>query len=242
MRRKNLVRAAGLAGVLASAAYVVGDVLLLGRKVEPAAHPALVAIDGVDEPVLSMVPSSTARLTAGALAGVYATPLYLAAVWHLHEGLAPAGPRRALPPALILAGAWTWASFVHGSFFHTGQSYKDLEELADDARARERLLATATAFERATISAYVPFGAAVVVASALIVDAVRRGDTAYPRWSGPIVAPLAPIAAATALTASHVLPGPARHALQGAGISLGNLVSLGASTVLLWRDRRSGHR
>lgn len=236
------MRGAGLAGVVASVAYAVGDVLLLGRKVEPERHPALTGIEGVDKPVLSMVPSSTGRLTAGALAGVYATPLYLASVWHLHEGLAPAGPRKALPPTLVLAAAWTWASFIHGSFFHTGQAYKDLEELAEDPRARERLLSTAKAFERATGSAYAPLGVAFLAASVLIGRAVASGETAYPRWSAALVAPALPIAAATALTATHVLPGPARHALQGAGISLGNLVSLGASTILLWRNRRVGTR
>lgn len=235
-----MVRAAGFAGALASVAYAAGDVLLLGRKAEPDRHPAVADLDRPHRPVLSMVPSSTNRLTAGALAGIYASPLHLAAVWHVHQGHAPAGPHRALPPSLIMAGAWTYASFIHGSYLYTGQTYKDLEELADDPRARERLLATAKAYERATGAAYAPFLAAVVVASGLIIDTVRRGQTAYPRWAGPLVAPLVPIAAATALTATHVLPGPARHALQGAGISLGTLISASASTALLWRNRRAG--
>jgi len=240
MERQNLVRLAGVAGALASVAYAVGDVLLLGRKPEPERHPAVAELHRANRPVLWMVPSSTNRLTAGAFAGIYASPLHLAAVWHVHQGLAPAGPRRALPPTLIMAGAWTWASFIHGSYLHTGQVYKDLEELADDPRTHERLQTTAAAFERATAMAYAPFGLAVVAASWMIIDAVRRGETAYPRWSGPLVAPLAPIAVATALTATNVLPGRARHALQGAGISLGTLVSATASTVLLWRKRRVG--
>jgi hypothetical protein len=239
VERRILVRLAGIAGALASAAYVVGDVLLLGREVDPDRHPAVADLHRAQTPVLSMVPSSTNRLTAGALVGVYASPLHLAAVWHVYQGLAPAGPRRALPPTLIMAGAWTWASFIHGTYLYTGQTYKDIEQLADDPHARERLVATAKAYERVTGASYAPFGIAVVMASGLIIDAVRRGETAYPRWSGPLVAPAIPIVAAVALTATRVLPGRARHALQGAGFSIGTLISAGASTVLLWRNRRA---
>ncbi|MGI5126904.1 DUF6796 family protein [Pseudonocardia sp. CA-107938] len=240
MERHHLVRLAGIAGALASAVYAVGDVLLLGREAEPERHPAVADLHRAQTPALQLVPSSTGRLAAGALLGVYASPLHLAAVWHVYQGLAPAGPRRALPPALILAGAWTWASFIHGTYLYTGRTYKDIEALADDPRAREQLVATAQTYERVTGAGYAPFGLAVVAASALIVDAVRRGETAYPRWSGPLVAPAVPIVAAVALTATRVLPGRARHALQGAGFSLGTLASIGASTVLLWRNRRAG--
>ncbi|MEU6646044.1 DUF6796 family protein [Saccharomonospora sp. NPDC046836] len=243
MKRRNMVRATGLAGVAAAAAYAVSDVLLLGRKADPEKHPALQGLEDVNKPLmplLSMVPASTNRLAAGALTGVYATPLYLAAAWHVYQGLAPAGQRKALPPSLLLAAGLAWTSFTHGSFFHIGRIYQDLDALGEDARARERLLATAKAFERATVSAYVPLGVATVAASGLIIDAIRRGNTAYPRWSGPLVAPLAPIVAATALTATNILPGRARYALQGAGVNLGSIISLGASTVLLWRNRRAG--
>lgn len=236
-RQHRLVRWAGVAGIAASVSYAIGDVLLLGQEVRPERHPRIRDLPGVDRGVLSMVPSSTARLTAGAMAGVYATPLYLAAVWHLYHGLAPAGRRTALPPTLILAGAWTWASFIHGSFFHTGETYKALETVADDPQAREVLVAQGKSFQRATGIAYAPLGAAFLAASGLIIAAIRSGRTAYPRWSAPLVAPALPIVAATAATATHVLPGRARHTLQGAGISLGNLISFTASTILLWRDR-----
>ncbi len=239
MSRRRLVRWTGLAGVAASIAYTVGDVLLLGKPVRPQEHPALRDL-GADKSTLSMVPSSTGRLTAGALSGVYATPLYLAATWHVYQGLSPAGRSRALPPALILASSWTWASFIHGSFFHVGESYKSLEQLADDPRAVDLLHRQGTAFERSTLLAYAPLAAASLAASVLIVRVVRSGETAYPVWSAPVVAPIVPIVVATAATASHVLPGRAKHALQGAGISLGHLIAFGASTALLWRNRTVG--
>jgi hypothetical protein len=133
-----------------------------------------------------------------------------------------------------------WTSFTHGSFFHIGRIYQDVDALGEDPRARERLLATAKAFQQATVRAYVPLGIATIAASGLIIDAIRQGNTAYPRWSGPLVAPLAPIVAATALTATNILPGRARYALQGAGVNLGSIISFGVSTVLLWRNRRAG--
>jgi hypothetical protein len=46
-----------------------------------------------------------------------------------------------------------------------------------------------------------------------MLDTIRRGDTAYPRWPAPLIAPLIPITAATALTATNVLPGRACYAL-----------------------------
>ena len=239
VKRRRLVRGAGLAGVVASVAYGVGDVLMLGKPVRPDEHP--VARDlGADNSALAMIAASTTRLTAGSSAGVYATPLYLAAIWHLYQGLLPAGRARALPPALILSGSWTWASFIHGSFFHFGESWKSLEQLADDPKAREILHRQTKAFERSTLLAYAPLITAELVASALIIRAVASGKTAYPRWSGPLLAPVLPIVAAMGLTATHILPGPARHALQGAGLSLGHLVNFGLSTALLWRNRKVG--
>lgn len=164
----------------------------------------------------------------------------IAAACHIHHGLAPAGPRRALPPALLLAGGLALTSFAHGSFFPIGRAYQDLEVLDGDPEVRQRLLATAKVFEQATVSAYIPLGATTAAASVLILDTIRRGETAYPRWSAPVIAPLIPITAATALTATRILPGRVGYALHGAGVNLGSLVSLTASTLLLWRNRKAG--
>ncbi|WP_345496682.1 DUF6796 family protein [Nocardia callitridis] len=233
-----LVRWAGGAGIAGSLLYALGDALLLGSKIEPDKHPILHEPD-VKPEIGSMLPASTTRLTAGAMCGVFGAPLYLAAAWHLYEGLAPAGKARALPPALLLAGAWTTPAFIHGTFFHWGEAYKIAEELAPTSEeAKQRLLRQANDFGRAIAIAYWPFGIATVAASALTIAAVATGRTAYPRWAGPLVAPALPIAAASVVSGQHHLPGPAKHLMQGAGISLGHLISYGASTALLWSGRR----
>ncbi|WP_232664571.1 DUF6796 family protein [Pseudonocardia sp. TRM90224] len=243
VRRNRLVRWAGLAGVAASLSYIAGDVLLFGAKAEPDEHPELKDVPGAGREALWMVPSSTNRLVAGAMAGVLPTPLYLAAVWHLYTGLEPAGRRRALPPALVMAAGWTWASFIHGSYAYAGEAWKALEDSApSDPAVRARLIAQARTAARITGLSYVPFAATTLAASTMIVAAVRTGETAYPRWAAPLVAPAVPIGAAVALTASHVLPGAAGHRFQGSGISIGHLVSFAASTALLWSGRRAARR
>ncbi|AHH18984.1 hypothetical protein NONO_c42000 [Nocardia nova SH22a] len=236
--RTKLVRWAGLAGVAGSVLYAIGDVLLLGSKIEPENHPIL-REPGVKPEVGSMLPASTARLTTGAMCGVFGAPLYLAAAWHLHEGLAPAGRTRSLPPALLLAGAWATPAFIHGTFFHWAEAYRVAEELAPEGeRVKRRLLRQADDFGRAIVIAYWPFGIATAAASALVIAAVATGRTAYPRWAGPVVAPALPIVAASVVTGTRLPPEPAGHMLQGAGISVGHLISYGASTALLWSGRR----
>ncbi|MFD2474763.1 DUF6796 family protein [Amycolatopsis silviterrae] len=237
-RHTRLVRWAGLSGVAGSALYALGDVLLLGSKVEPDRHPIL-AEPEVDTKVGAMLPASTTRLTAGALSGVFGSPLYLAAAWHLYQGLAPAGRARAFAPAAVLAAAWTTPAFIHGTFFHWAEAYKAAEDLAPVSEpAKRRMLDQAAAFGRAIGIVYWPFGIATVAASALAAAAVATGRTAYPRWSAPFVAPALPIAVASAVTGAHLPPGRAKHLLQGAGISLGHLASYGLSTVLLWSGKR----
>nr|WP_024801951.1 DUF6796 family protein [Nocardia sp. BMG51109] len=221
-----------------SVLYATGDVLLLGSKVEPDRHPIL-SEPGVKPEIGSMLPASTTRSTVGAMCGVFGSPLYLAAAWHLYQGLAPAGRARAVPPALILAAAWTTPAFIHGTFFHWGEAYRAAEELAPvSEEAKRRLLRQADDFGRAIAIAYWPFGIATVAASALAIAAVATGRTAYPRWAGPVVTPALPIAVASAVTGNRLVPGRYKHSLQGAGISLGHLISYGVSTALLWSGRR----
>lgn len=211
---------------------------MLGSRIEPERH-ALLQRPDVDDWAGSALGASTGRLTAGALAGVYATPLHLAAIWHLYQGLEPAGRRRALPPALLLAGAWTMASFLHGMFLPHGESYRGAAELDETSElGRDLLLRQGRGHRRAIAMTVVPFGIAETVASAMIMKLVAEGGTAYPRWAAPLVAPAVPVVAATAIVASGVVPGRSRQLLRGAGISLGHLVSWSASTALLWSLRR----
>lgn len=235
---RSRVRAAGVAGIVGAFAYVAGDVLMLGSRIDAERHPLANRPD-VDEWAASATGASTARLTAGAFAGVYATPLQLAAIWHLYQGLEPAGRRRALPPALMLAGAWSTASFLHGMFLPHGESYRAAAELDGvSVRGQEILLRQGRTHRRSIAMTVVPFGITETVASVAIMASVARGETAYPRWAAPLVAPAVPVAVASALVASPVVPRRWRAALRGTGISLGHLVSWSTSTALLWRRAR----
>ena len=70
------------------------------------------------------------------------------------------------------------------------------------------------------------------MASLLASFRIARGETVYPRGAAAVVPPLLPAAGLTALTASHVIRHPVARSFQGAGLSLGNLVSfLGAAAL-----------
>ena len=119
--RKTLawLRWSGIAGIVGSVGYLIGDVLLLGNSANPAQFPHLATY--VDNRLIQrgavFLASSTERLAAGGLAGVFSTPLYLAGIWHIFEASKPGGTRWSLPPFLLLVTAFSIAPFVHGSFF-----------------------------------------------------------------------------------------------------------------------------
>nr|WP_157878634.1 DUF6796 family protein [Streptomyces chattanoogensis] len=122
----HAVRLAGICGILASIAWLLGDILLLGKPMASSdRYPILGAYDGVTgDSLAAMLPASTTRLAWGALLGVLTGPFYLAACWHLYRGLRPARRLLSLPPFLLLATGFVLAPFVHGSFFYWGQAAK----------------------------------------------------------------------------------------------------------------------
>ena len=66
---------------------MIGDALLLGNSATPSAFSHLPA--SLDNRLIRLsamvLGSSTERLAAGALIGVFSTPLYLAGIWHIFE-------------------------------------------------------------------------------------------------------------------------------------------------------------
>ncbi|GAA1975054.1 DUF6796 family protein [Amycolatopsis minnesotensis] len=223
------VRLTGIAGVVASLFWILGDALLLGGSTDRAAHPLLRGNPGLADTVGSLLAPSTDQLMWGALAGVLTAPLYLAAVWHLYRGIRPAGRALAVPPAVALAASWAIAPFIHGSFYYWGEAYRAAESLGDDRAGVDRLLAMADDFSAAISVAYWVYGILVGLASLWIVVLIVRGRTAYPRWAVPASPGIGLLIgfAVAALLAGTVF--------QGAALSIGHLLTFTLSTILLWR-------
>src|SRR3954469_3286034 len=157
MDRQTLtwLRWSGVAGMVGSAGYMIGDVLLIGNNATAADFPHLSAF--ADNLLIQrsaiFLNSSTARLAAGGLAGVFSTPLYLARTWHIFEASRPGGTRWSLPPFLLLVTAFSIAPFVHGSFFYVAEVLKAVGQV--EPRAQSTVVALAT---RLTIWLFIAYG------------------------------------------------------------------------------------
>ena len=225
------LRWSGIAGIAGAVAYTVGDALLLGNTATAAEFPHL-AQYGNDRLVRRsalFLASSTERLAAGALVGVFTTPLYLAGIWHIFEASRPGGTRWSLPPFLLLVTGFSIAPFVHGSFFYVAEILKTVGRV--DPPAQVALMALAT---RITLWLFVAYGVLVLtslVGIAWLTTAIARGKTLYPRWVA-FANPLVCIVAGALI--DRVLPQPLAMWLSGAGLSLGMLAFFGLSTAVLW--------
>jgi hypothetical protein len=225
------LRWSGIAGVAGSVGYVIGDVLLLGNGANSAPFPHLAAY--VDHRLIRLgamvLASSTERLAAGGLAGVFSTPLYLAGIWHIFEASRPGGTRWSLPPFLLLVAAFSIVPFVHGSFFFVAEILKTVDHA--DPSTQPMLVALAT---RAIVYLLIAYGVLAVLALvgfAGLTVAIARRKTLYPRWVA-LANPLVCILAADLL--GRVLPQPFKTLLAGAGISLGLFGFFALSTAVLW--------
>ena len=235
MDRKTLerLRWSGIAGIAGSVGYLIGDVLLLGNSAIPAQFPHLATY--VDNRLVQrgavFLASSTERLAAGGLAGVFSTPLYLAGIWHIFEASRPGGTRWSVPPFLLLVTAFSIAPFVHGSFFYVAEILKTVGHV--EPPAQPMLVALAT---RVTLWLFIAYGVLAVLASvgfAWLTVAIARGKTLYPSWvavANPLVCMLASV------LIDRVLPQPLKVLLAGAGLSLGLLAFFVLSTAVLWNS------
>jgi hypothetical protein len=225
------LRWSGIAGIVGSAGYLMGDVLLLGNSATPAQFPHLATF--ADNRLIQrsgmFLASSTARLAAGGLAGVFSTPLYLAGIWHIFAASRPGGTRWSLPPFLLLVAAFSIAPFVHGSFFYVAEILKTVADVAPSAQPALVALAT-----RAALCLFIAYGVLAVLALvgfAWLTVAIARRRTLYPRWmalANPLVCMLG------GAVIDRVLPHPFKLLLAGAGLSLGMLGFFALSTAMLW--------
>lgn len=231
------LRLTGLAGILASICWTVGDALLLGNIATAEQYPILAKYAGGADFASQIVQSgaqffgsSPERLAAGALVAVLTTPLYLAGTWHIYLALKPAGKWSALGPLLLLFASYCFAPFVHGSFYYLAEMIKLLPNLDPPAQAQ--------VIEAATRSATVLFGTyAVLVVFTLVgfvwmIITVARGGSLYPRWVA-ITNPILFMVIGSFL--DRILPYPLSLWLEGAGLNLGMLFFFTLSLIVLWK-------
>lgn len=247
MSRNHTIKGLGsLAGVVATTCYGIGDVLLLGGRIDPERH-AVLQREDVDTELGAMLPASYGRLWAGALMGL-AGPLFQFGVRDQARGISGgrgAGPGghalsadARLVEALLTAGMGL-APFMHGSFGPMGQSLKAAQDALDagaDEATVDGFVAESNRILRALNLPYGIFFAVAGGATVIMTERIVRGRTDYPRWAAILVPPLWPIAAMSAITGSEAARGTALRPLRGAGLSLGLMVSYGASALL--RRRR----
>jgi hypothetical protein len=225
------LRWSGMAGVAGSLGYLIGDALLLGNTATPAEFPHLAtyADNRLIQRGAMFLASSTARLAAGGLAGVFSTPFYLAGMWHIFQASKPGGTRWSLPPFLLLVAAYSIAPFVHGSFFYVAEILKTIGDV--EPSAQPALVALAT---RATVCLFIAYGVLALLAAigfGWFTVAIARRRTLYPRWLA-VANPLVCMLAGSLI--DRVLPQPFKLLLAGAGLSLGMLVFFAVSTAVLW--------
>jgi uncharacterized protein DUF6796 len=236
LNRQARLRWSGIAGIAGSVGYTIGDALLIGNSATATEFPHLaVHLDNllVQRSAIFLA-SSTERLAAGALVGVFSTPLMLAGLWHICEASKPGGTRWSLPPFYLLVIAFSIAPFVHGSFFYVAEILKTIGQV--DGPAQAALIALAT---RTTLWLFIAYGVLAVpalIGFVWLTIAIVRGKTMYPRsvaYANPLVCMLA------GLLVDRVLPQPLALLLSGAGLSLGMLAFYALSTALLWSSPAS---
>ncbi|MFF4601966.1 DUF6796 family protein [Streptomyces sp. NPDC001339] len=232
----RLARLAGICGILASLTWLIGDILLLGEPMaSPDRYPILSAYSGITgDSLAAMLPASTTRLAWGALLGVLTGPLYLAACWHLYRGLRPARRLLSLPPFLLLATGFVLAPFVHGSFYYWGQAAKAIHA-SGTGNASPALTALPGDFATVLFIPYALLLACWLIASLWMTVAILRGTTSFPRWmcaATPVVCIL------IGQLLAKGIPGPAGVPLQGAQLSLANLLFFTLTTLTLWNAHR----
>lgn len=146
---QRILRLTGIAGIVAALCWTLGDALLLGAKATADDYPILLKYAGsggfasqVVQSGVQFFGSSPERLAAGALIPVLTTPLYLASVWHIYLALRPAGKWPSVGPLLLLGAGYSFAPFVHGSFYYIAELVKLLPVV--DEPAQTHVLEAAT--------------------------------------------------------------------------------------------------
>lgn len=227
----------GILALIGSALFALGDVLLLAPQVGPVNPVASNELDLSAYPALQrradrwrvLAGMPWGRLAWGGLVGVFAAPLTLAGIWLVYQGLQPAGPWLAVPPALLFTYATAIGPFIHGSFIYLGATVQTIQALEEPQRA-----AVIQGLLRQQTLLFIAYGVlfvCVISGSLWFTVAVLSGRTLFPVW----MAAFNPLTLTLLWLASKpLLPKRMTAVMEGAGFNIAYLLFFALTTVLLW--------
>ena len=225
------LRTTGLLAVVGAFLYAVGDVLLLASKASLDHYPKLKPFGKLLSDAEKMVVLPANRMIWGALIGVFATPLILAGIWQVYQGLTGANETLTLVTGLLFAAASVIGAFVHGTFYYMGEYVQALNKVDDSSQP---VIADMIARHRKVlIITYAPVLIFILIGSILFSVLVASGKTAFPVW----MAAVNPVTMTLAwLIIKRVLPLFVRDWTEGAGFNIAYLAFFACTTITLWNQ------
>ena len=223
------LRVTGLLALLGAFLYAIGDVLLLASKASLENYPRLKPFAKLLSDAEKMVVLSPNRMIWGALLGVFATPLVLAGIWQVVQGLNGADQTLTLITGLMFAVASIIGAFVHGTFYFMGEYVQALNKVEDGSQP---VIADMIARHRKVlIVTYAPVIILILIASVLFSILVASGRTAFPVW----MAAVNPVTMTIAwMLIKRILPQFVRDWTEGAGFNIAYLAFFACTTLTLW--------
>ena len=225
------LRMTGLLALLGAFLFAIGDVLLLASKASLDQYPRLKPYAKLLSDAEKMVALPPSRMIWGALLGVFATPLILAGIWQVYQGLIGGNGTLTLITGLLFAAASVIGAFVHGTFYYMGEYVQALNKVED---ASQPVIAEMIARHRQIlIISYAPVLILILVASMLFSILVASGDTGFPVW----MAAVNPVTITIAwLVVKRILPQFVRDWTEGAGFNIAYFVFFACTTITLWNQ------
>ena len=223
------LRITGLLALLGALLYAVGDVLLLASKASLDQYPKLKPFAKLLSDAEKMVVLPPNRMIWGALLGVFATPLVLAGIWQVYQGLSGADESLTLVTGLLFGVGLVIGAFVHGTFYYMGEYIQALNKVEDSSQPV--IAGMIERHRKVLIITYAPVLLFILIASILFSILVASGRTAFPVW----MAAINPVTMTIAwLLIKRILPQFVRDWTEGAGFNIAFLVFFACTTATLW--------
>ena len=223
------LRITGLLALFGAFLYAIGDVLLLASKVNLDDYPKLKPFAKLLSDAEKMVVLSPNRMIWGALLGVFATPLVLAGIWQVYQGLGGANASAVLATVILFATASIIGAFVHGTFYYMGEYIHALNRVEVGSQAV--VVDMINRHKKVLIISYAPVLILIIIASIMFSILVASGNTAFPVW----MAAVNPLTMTMAwLLVKRILPQFIRDGAEGAGFNIAFMAFFALTTITLW--------